>query len=168
MKNFSRPTRMFVLFTKSFVLTAIATISLISLLAACAGRSVSGAGAPASAVPWNPHANKTMRAFGSDEELKAYLRQLAEERRKAWGRARSGSPSMSTQNQATVADAAPAKAAEGQASKDESITNTQHSGVDEGDIVKLHGDHLVVLRRGRLFTVAIGNGSLKPNAAVDA
>src|SRR5439155_19904322 len=36
------------------------------------------------------------------------------------------------------------------------ITNTQHAGVDEGGIVKLHGDHLVILRRGRLFTIAIG------------
>src|SRR5439155_26470551 len=50
----------------------------------------------------------------------------------------------------------------------ESITNTQHAGVDEGGIIKLHGDHLVVLRRGRLFTVAMGDGSLKPISTVDA
>ncbi|HSD30453.1 MAG TPA: beta-propeller domain-containing protein, partial [Gemmatimonadales bacterium] len=50
----------------------------------------------------------------------------------------------------------------------EGITNTQHAGVDEGGIVKLHGDHLVILRRGRLFTVAIGDDRLKPIAAVDA
>ena len=56
----------------------------------------------------------------------------------------------------------------GEAAKDESITNTQHAGVDEGGIVKLHGDHLVVLRRGRLFTVAIGDNTLKPISAVDA
>jgi len=49
-----------------------------------------------------------------------------------------------------------------------SITNTQHAGVDEGDIVKLYGKYLVVLRRGRLFTVAIGEGSLAPAAGVDA
>src|SRR4029077_9779497 len=60
------------------------------------------------------------------------------------------------------------KAGDAMAAKDESITNTQHAGVDEGGIVKLHGDHLVVLRRGRLFTVAIGNGALKPISAVDA
>jgi hypothetical protein len=34
--------------------------------------------------------------------------------------------------------------------------------------VKVHGDHLVVLRRGRLFTVAIGDNALKPISAVDA
>ncbi len=52
--------------------------------------------------------------------------------------------------------------------KEPSITNNQHAGVDEGDIVKLHGDHLVMLRRGRLFTVAIGGNALRPIAAVDA
>ncbi len=39
--------------------------------------------------------------------------------------------------------------------RDESITNVQHASVDEGGIVKTHGDHFVVLRRGRLFTVRI-------------
>lgn len=50
----------------------------------------------------------------------------------------------------------------------QSITNTQHAGVDEGDIVKLHGNHLVVLRRGRLFTIALGRRDLAPTEAVDA
>lgn len=50
----------------------------------------------------------------------------------------------------------------------ESITNNQMAGVDEGGIVKVHGDHLVILRRGRLFTVAVDGKSLKPIAAVDA
>ena len=40
--------------------------------------------------------------------------------------------------------------------RSESITNTQHSDVDEGGIVKAHGDHLVILRRGRLFAVRLG------------
>lgn len=42
----------------------------------------------------------------------------------------------------------------------ESITNVQHAGVDEGGIVQVHGDHLVILRRGRLFTVRIGQDRL--------
>lgn len=49
-----------------------------------------------------------------------------------------------------------------------SITNTQVDGIDEGDIVKAHGDHLVVLRRGRLFTVHVGGGALAPISTVDA
>jgi hypothetical protein len=69
-----------------------------------------------------------------------------------------------------ASDAQPAEAQDnaGPAVKTESITNTQHAGVDEGGIVKLHGDHLVILRRGRLFTVAIGDGALKPVSALDA
>src|SRR5690349_12291280 len=49
-----------------------------------------------------------------------------------------------------------------------SITNTQHAGVDEGDIVKQHGDHLVVLRRGRLFTIDISGSRLRPVSSVNA
>ncbi|HEU0012541.1 MAG TPA: beta-propeller domain-containing protein [Longimicrobium sp.] len=41
-------------------------------------------------------------------------------------------------------------------------------GVDEGGIVKAAGDYLVVLHRGRLFTVRIGGGALEPVSAVDA
>lgn len=41
-----------------------------------------------------------------------------------------------------------------------SITNVQHDGVDEGGIVKRHGDVLVVLRRGRLFTVRMDGAAL--------
>lgn len=43
----------------------------------------------------------------------------------------------------------------------DTITNVQTAGVDEGDIVKKHGDFLVVLRRGRLFTLDIGDGGLE-------
>ena len=49
-----------------------------------------------------------------------------------------------------------------------SITNVQHAGVDEGGIVKLHGNYLVVLRRGRLFTINVAKDELKPVSMVDA
>ncbi|TZF89518.1 beta-propeller domain-containing protein [Cognatilysobacter lacus] len=49
-----------------------------------------------------------------------------------------------------------------------SITNNQVQGVDEGDIVKRQGDYLIVLRRGRLFTVRVGGDRLDAVAAVDA
>lgn len=70
--------------------------------------------------------------------------------------------------------AAPAPPAEesvvvaGGRADEEAITNVQTAGVDEGGIVKRHGDHLVVLRRGRLFTLRIGGDQLRPVAAVDA
>lgn len=54
------------------------------------------------------------------------------------------------------------------ADKDESITNNQHADVDEGDIVKLHGDHLIVLRRGRLFTISLAGDRPKQSKMVDA
>ena len=42
-------------------------------------------------------------------------------------------------------------------SANEEITNNQESGVDEGGIVKNIGDHLVVLRQGRLFAVNVAD-----------
>ncbi len=41
-----------------------------------------------------------------------------------------------------------------------STTNVQVGGIDEGDIVKVHRQHLIVLRRGRLFTVRLDDPAL--------
>jgi len=49
-----------------------------------------------------------------------------------------------------------------------SITNVQVAGVDEGVIVKVAGEHLIVLRRGRLFSVSTAGDSLRPVDAIDA
>ncbi|HKY43086.1 MAG TPA: beta-propeller domain-containing protein [Pyrinomonadaceae bacterium] len=103
---------------------------------------------------------KTMQAFKSEEELAQYLRALAEKHRQK--ARRTAQLNASAQG---LADAAPAAK---NMIDTESVTNVQHAGVDEGGIVKVHGNHLVVLRRGRLFTVAIGDGSLKAISAVDA
>lgn len=165
MRNFIRSTR-----TNPLIFSTIAAGVLITALAACTGRPVSSA--PAPPIPWNKDAKKTMRAFGSEEELKSYFRKLVEERKKEMARGRReanvnpASP-MGVDQAASTAEAQPASGLAAK-SKDDSITNTQHVGVDEGDIVKLHGDHLVVLRRGRLFTVAIGSGALKPISMADA
>jgi Beta propeller domain len=168
MRNIARPARTFGLSATSVVFSALAALFVISVLAAGVGRPVSSAHGNG-AIPFKGTARKTMRAFGSEEELKNYFRQLAEERKRALERERreaSGNPSPGGNQPGAYYDSkagtAPAKA------DAESITNTQHAGVDEGGIVKLHGDHLVVLRRGRLFTVAVGDGALKPISAVDA
>ena len=105
-----------------------------------------------------------LTAFASQEELDKFFADLAaaQKRERAHG---SGMPGGVT------ATAAPAAAEESKAdgvAKNESITNTQTAGVDEGGIVKVHGDHLVVLRRGRLFTVKIGDDALAPVAHADA
>jgi hypothetical protein len=44
----------------------------------------------------------------------------------------------------------------------EEITNVQEAGVDEGGIVKTYHDMLVILRRGRLFTVSLANRDMRP------
>lgn len=52
----------------------------------------------------------------------------------------------------------------GSAMPNRSITNTQVVGVDEGGIVKNAGDYLIVLRRGRLFSLSTADDGL---AAID-
>ncbi|HEU5296053.1 MAG TPA: beta-propeller domain-containing protein [Burkholderiaceae bacterium] len=74
--------------------------------------------------------------------------------------------SLSLAQGAVKAEQAAPAAAEAKAA--ESITNVQTAGVDEGGIVKRAGDFLIVLRRGRLFTVRVGGDALQPIAALDA
>ncbi|HEX8692910.1 MAG TPA: beta-propeller domain-containing protein [Longimicrobium sp.] len=107
--------------------------------------------------------SRTLRAFRSRQELAAFLRRLAEEQR-AVARQQPMVVEMAPSVSADAVGNAPATAAE----EAESVTNVQHAGVDEGGIVKLHGDYLVMLRRGRLFTVRVGDGALRPVSAVDA
>src|SRR5580765_519107 len=127
MKNL-RAARNFALSFSSFVFTSVAVIALISVLASCAGRSVSGAPTPGLGTP--KAGKKTMRAFASEDELKAYFRKLAEERKRAAGRASGSSQSLNAPAPAATAANGLAKSED---SKDkESITNTQHAGVDEG------------------------------------
>ncbi|MFZ1701505.1 MAG: beta-propeller domain-containing protein [Pyrinomonadaceae bacterium] len=110
---------------------------------------------------------KTMKAFRSEKELKEYFaKSVAEQKRKLKPASTSGAV---TDSIASNAAPSPMGEADKSAGKhEESITNNQSAGVDEGGIVKLHGDHLVILRRGRLFTVKVGDNSLRPVDAVNA
>lgn len=65
-----------------------------------------------------------------------------------------------------AAPGAPAPAAS--APDNPAITSTQIVGVDEGGIVKVSGDHLIILRRGRLFSVSTAGGDLAPLHSIDA
>ena len=134
-------------------------LSITGLLS-CSEVSVNGIPpiAPSSFLP----TKKTMRSFGSEQELVRFMRDLAEKSK------RERRAAMKQEAANTAAPASPPAADDKSKDDAESITNVQHSGVDEGGIVKVHGNHLVVLRRGRLFTVAIGDGDLKPVSAVDA
>jgi hypothetical protein len=111
---------------------------------------------------------KSMRPFSSEQELASYFRELAEKQKKLRARANLQPNMAQTDSVAGVAASGPSEVKSLARGKDESVTNTQEAGVDEGGIVKLHGDHLVVLRRGRLFTVRIGDGALRPISSVDA
>jgi len=133
----------------------------ISISLACAAQA-------ASTAP-----QKTLPAFASEQELSSYLQAMAQrqlEQQRAREKMLRRSSAM--QKSAPMPAPMPAPMAEASvASADstaESVTNTQTAGVDEGGIVKVHGKHLVMLRRGKLFTVAVGQNALQPVASVDA
>src|SRR5262245_48493755 len=141
---------------KTLLVTTTVVAVAIGCLA-CAGRQ-KGDSSTMAATKHTSTPKKTMRAFGSDQELAGYLRELAKKQEQYLRRAAQ-----------PMASAAEAKDGESAASSyADSVTNVQHAGVDEGGIVKVHGNHLVVLRRGRLFTIAIGGNALVPVSSVDA
>jgi Beta propeller domain len=137
---------------------------LAAVFAALAATAISApAGANASNAP-----RKTLTAFASEQELTDLFKRWADEmRRREEGRRRdlAAQELLSQAAPAAPAAAAPKAAAEAVA---DSVTNVQHAGVDEGGIVKLHGEHLVILRRGRLFTVRIAGGALEPVSSADS
>jgi hypothetical protein len=108
---------------------------------------------------------KTLRPFASEAELAALFKGWAAQQKLEARRAQSAYGASQNAPAAAPAVSALAKSAEATA---DSITNVQHAGVDEGGIVKLHGDYLVILRRGRLFTVEVSRKDLKPVSTVDA
>lgn len=110
---------------------------------------------------------KSLRAdklepFGSSADFNAYIEMLAKAQKQEHD-SDSSSCENCSKDMGTVADAPPVAAApspDGAAVEDDSgITNNQEAGVDEGGIVKVVGDYLVVLRRGRLFTIRAENGT---------
>src|SRR5262245_54915405 len=112
---------------------------------------------------------KTLTAFASEKELTDLLGRWAQEARRREGRfARRSADASGMLAQSAPAQAAPASLAPKEAALADSVTNVQHAGVDEGGIVKVHGDHLVILRRGRLFTVAVADGQSQPVSSIDA
>jgi hypothetical protein len=147
-------------FSQVVISAVVTTIALIGFTA------VPGSEVPPAEVDgWASPASRTMRAFHSDSQLRSYFKAIAERHKRLTHRAPK-SALFDLQNAAPLEESSKAKNEAGGAG--ESVTNTQHAGVDEGGIVKVHGNHLVVLRRGRLFTVAIGGDALKPISVADA
>jgi uncharacterized secreted protein with C-terminal beta-propeller domain len=125
-----------------------------------AGLAVSLAGAPTASAEGSPRygANapqKTLKPFSSERELIKFLkkRQPKPSTRKSGA----GGPPPPAPAPMAAAEAAPADASASQAA--DGITNNQEAGVDEGGIVKMKGDILVVLRRGR----GMGAGEAPPH-----
>ncbi|WP_219115262.1 beta-propeller domain-containing protein [Janthinobacterium sp. UMAB-56] len=118
---------------------------------------------------------KTLAPFASEQALSSYLQQL-QARQAALQREQQRLQRATVRYMAMTAPATPAAPAPmaanvvpaAAAEAAESVTNVQTAGVDEGGIVKLHGKHLVMLRRGKLFTVQVGGKALQPVAALDA
>src|SRR5687768_18594975 len=123
MKPHSRPVRTFAISATSFLFTLAATLLVLTALAACT-RTPGNTAAAGKKTD-----KKTMRAFASEEEMKAYFRRLAEERkqRDRRERAASGTLNNSPAPPAPVAQASADNAKSG-AKDDESVTNTQHAG----------------------------------------
>ncbi len=123
----------------------------------------------------------TLQAFKDEQEIRELFKGWAEEQQRrieaqrkqqqemrARMEAQSGLGSFSAAQPPAPAKAAAAPSALAAGAASESVTNVQHAGVDEGGIVKLHGEHLVILRRGRLFTVNVRDRNLTPVSTVDA
>jgi hypothetical protein len=99
-----------------------------------------------------------LRAFQSEEELRDYLgrvRSQARQQAEVYDMAASDN----------VAAPPPPSTAPGES---DGITNNQTAGVDEGGIVKARGDLLIVLRRGRVFTISTAGGEMRAIDSIDA
>lgn len=119
-------------------------------------------GTLAMAMPAPVFAEEGMRSVRSDSELASILRRAQATMR----RMQEGNPPPPPPP--PPAPAAEAAAQPATTAADTGITNVQTAGVDEGGIVKVHGDHLVVLRRGRLFTIDVHGDALLPVDRIDA
>jgi len=131
-------------------------------VAAAAAAIVLATSGTAGAAP-----RRHLQPFASDQEIAELFKRWAEEARARRDEARRSAGNILPAAPQMGMLAAPAAKMAAESAAD-SITNVQHAGVDEGGIVKRHGDHLVILRRGRLFTVRVGDRDLAPVSVADA
>ena len=126
--------------------------------------------AAAAATANASHAAATLKPFRDDAEMASVLERWRNASQSAARERSRLMPGMaqSMAAPAPMAAAAPAADAAGAVAATESVTNVQTAGVDEGGIVKRAGDHLIILRRGRLFTVRVGGEQLQPVSQLDA
>ena len=152
----------------SILVTAAGTACLAVAGLAAFGENPFSAGA---AAQQPPRASGGLTAFRSDAELRRYLEERRRaERRRAQAYAAEAVPVMAPPSSPPPpAAAAPQEVTvTGDRVAQPGITNTQEAGVDEGGIVKTYRDMLVILRRGRLFTVSLAGGDMAPVDSIDA
>jgi hypothetical protein len=150
---------------------------LLSTLGAAAG-GLSPIGQALAGPP-----RRTLAAYQSEDEYIQALQRWRDQAQRLQRRAREQSAAAYGAADAAAGppaalSAAPAMAAKSEAAGGEArnaaqpqadgITNVQTAGVDEGGIVKQAGSFLVILRRGRLFTVRVGGNALEPVDTADA
>lgn len=138
---------------------------LAAMLAGCWGAADSAPARRDTSLSDARRPGTTLRAYGNDADFERTVRRWAEASRVR------AAPPLPPAIQSTTANpeyGAALRSLSVPSTGEPSITNVQTVGVDEGGIVKLAGDHLVILRRGRLFSVKVGDDALHPIAAVDA
>lgn len=117
--------------------------------------------------------NKHLSAFRSERELQAYLQKLIiqnEKRNKTNSAKEAGSVAMAMPASApppAVSDSSADKSSDAKTESD-AITNVQTQGVDEGGIVKKLGNYLIVLRRGRIFSIKASDQDLRAISSINA
>lgn len=153
-----------ILFRSAAVIAIAAAAALANGHAFAAPQAV-GASANDRAEP-----SARLSSFHSEAELQRWLKRRTETARRNAPPPPPAPPPPSSMVAGAVADsAAPAPAAEARAAAQQpGITNNQEANVDEGDIVKMHGNDLVVLRRGRLFTVSLAGGQMRAVDSINA
>ncbi|MDY7227615.1 beta-propeller domain-containing protein [Hyalangium rubrum] len=114
-----------------------------------------------------PITHSRLERFESEDAFKAHLDKVKELRERT--SSGDGGPSFGC-GSPPVQDDGVASPSPADPYEEESITNNQEEGVDEGGIVKAVDDYFVILRRGRLFTVRQGEGAeaLVPVHQVDS
>ena len=147
-------------------------LMLFSTFICIAALSACGMPTARAAADGTRSAGDTLKAYRSEAELNQALsrwRGLAGQQRAERRQLGDVGGTMALNSAApAAAPAALAKSEVAAGAAADSITNVQTAGVDEGGIVKRAGEHLVILRRGRLFTVRVGGDALQPAAMLDA
>lgn len=129
-------------------LSSLVLVFSASLSTGCSNKSCVDAAGPRDTPEYLGAEPGGIHGFATEGELSDYLASIESQQPKS-----AGCDDETSKSNFASADSAAAPAA-----GNETITNNQEAGVDEGGIVKNVGSQLVVLRQGRLFAVDVTDG----------